>query len=106
MKLVLVFAALAATVIPAAAQGFESMQTATSLGTVLAAEEFCDLSFDQSAISAYIESKVPADDMSFPSTLQMMVQGSEFQQKEMSKSAKTAHCTQVARIAKSYGFTE
>jgi hypothetical protein len=47
---------------------------------------------------------VSEKDMNFPSTLQMMVMGSEAQNADMSPSAKTAHCTQIARIARSYGF--
>lgn len=42
--------------------------------------------------------------MSFPSTLQLMTGGAEYELEEMSKSALTAHCTQIRRIAKSYGF--
>ncbi|MCL1629293.1 S24 family peptidase [Roseibaca sp. V10] len=33
------------------AQNFESMQRATELGTVIAAEDLCGLTFDQSAVS-------------------------------------------------------
>jgi len=49
---------------------------------------------------------VPADDMTFASSLNMQVIGVKAFQKEMSASQKTAHCTQIARVAKSYGFTK
>ena len=62
--------------------------------------------YDQAAIAAYIESEVPADDMSFASTLQMMVQGQGYQLDQMSKSSTTAHCTQIGRVAKSYKFIQ
>lgn len=106
MRVVLMLAAIAATTYPALGQGLESMQTATALGSVLASEKPCGLTYDQAAIAAYIESKVSADDMSFPSTLQMMVQSQEYQLGEMSESSKTAHCTQIARVAKSYNFIQ
>lgn len=104
-RLVLIALFIGATA-HAHAQDLESMTLATNLGTVLASEEFCDLSFKQDAIAAYIEKEVAADDMSFPSTLQMMVTGQGYQLQSMSGSAKTAHCAQIKRVAQSYGFTE
>lgn len=82
------------------------MQLATNLGTVLASEEFCGLSYDQPAIESFIAEKVDADDLSFPSTLSMMTEGSEYQLKDLSKSSKTAHCAQISRLAKTYGFIQ
>ena len=82
----------------------ESMTLAHELGSVLASEAACGLTYDQDAIAAFIEKKVPADDMGFPSSLNMMTVGSEAQIADMSTSAKTAHCTQIRRIAKSNGF--
>lgn len=82
----------------------DSMSLALNLGTVLGSEKFCGLTFDQKAITAYIEKNIRADDMSFPAMLTTMTGGTEIQNKSMSDSAKTAHCTQVTRIAKSYGF--
>lgn len=82
------------------------MKLATEVGTVLASEEGCGLTFDQPAIAAFIEAKVPADDMSFASTLSMMTKGSAYQIEEMSASSKTAHCTQIKRVAASYGFIQ
>lgn len=79
---------------------------ATELGSVLASEEACGLTFDQAAVAAFIEEKVPADDMGFTSTLSMMTKGQQFQIEEMSASSKTAHCTQIARVAASYGFIQ
>lgn len=88
----------------ASAQSMESMQLAESLGDVLASEEFCGLSYNQDAIRAFIDKHVRADDMQFTSTLQMMVSGNKVQNKEMSPSAKTAHCAQITRVARSYNF--
>lgn len=98
----LVFALLMTA--PVAAQSMSSMTLANNLGTVLASEEFCGLTYNQSAIKAFIEKSVKADDMSFPSTLSSMTMGAKYSLKDMSPSDKTARCAQVARIAKSYGF--
>jgi hypothetical protein len=106
MKIMIGAAILAAMVVPAHAQGLGSMQIATALGSVLASEKACGLSYDQAAIAAYIEDNVSAEDMSFTSTLQMMTAGQEMQIADLSPSSKTAHCTQVARVAKSYKFVK
>ena len=88
----------------AGAQNFDSMRLATDLGDVLASEEFCGLTYDQDAISTFIESKVKADDMSFTSTLRMMTDGVRYGLADMTDSQKTAHCRQTERVAKAYGF--
>lgn len=90
----------------ARSQSLESMQLATNLGTVIAAEAYCGLSYDQSAVAAYIEKNVKPSDMSFPSPLQLMIEGSKFEHQSMSSSAKTAHCAQIKRIAATYGFAK
>lgn len=104
MYRILFAAVLAAASSPVLAQGLESMSLANELGTVLASEEACGLTFDQDAIAAFIEAKVPADDMSFVSTLNMMTEGQKYQMEGMSASSRTAHCTQIKRVAASYGF--
>jgi hypothetical protein len=88
----------------AAAQDLKSMTLANELGSVLASERLCDLTYDQAAIAAFIEKRVRADDLSFATTLRAMTSGSEFQMSSMSPSAKTAHCTQTRRVAKAHGF--
>jgi len=105
MKLPAVIALpLVLVVAPASAQSLKSMNLASELGTVLASEELCGLSYDQDAIAAFIEQNVPADDMGFASNLQMMTEGQAFNLRDMSTSARTAHCTQIRRVAISYGF--
>jgi hypothetical protein len=90
----------------ATAQDLKSMALANELGSVLASEELCGLAFDQSAIAAFVEKRVKSDDLSFASSLKMMTSGNELQLRGMSSSSKTAHCTQIRRVAKSYGFTK
>jgi len=90
----------------AQSQNVESMQLAQELGNLIASEKFCNLEYDQDAISAFIKGHVREDDMSFAGTLQLMTAGAEFQLKQMSPSAKTAHCAQTARVARSYKFVK
>lgn len=89
-----------------AAQDMKAIALANELGSVLASEALCELSYDQAAISAFVEKRVKADDMSFANNLRMMTGGQEMQLKSLSASGKTAHCTQIKRVAKSYGFTK
>lgn len=93
---------------PAAAQmgDVEVMQKAHNLGMLLASEQPCGLAYDQDAISAWIAAEVPAEDMSFASSLNLMATGNARQVEKMTASAKTAHCASVAQTAKHYGFTK
>lgn len=106
MRFALVAAAgLAATVV--STPSFSNMDTmiiANELGSILAAEDFCGLTFDVKAVEAYIEKAVPADDISFPSSLSIQTQGSKYMQQEYSGAQKAAHCAQVSRVARSFGF--
>lgn len=105
----LVFACVAGVSMSAQAfawSDLDRMQVASALGTVLAAEEVCGLSFDQEAVRGFIDEKVPADDMQFPGMLQTMTMGAGHQLDETNGAARAAHCRQVERVARSYGFTE
>jgi DhnA family fructose-bisphosphate aldolase class Ia len=82
----------------------DSMNIAVHLGSVIGSEEFCELSYNHEAIEAYIEKHVDADDMGFPSMLNMMTDGQQYQHKDMSKSQAAAHCAQIRRVARSYEF--
>jgi hypothetical protein len=74
------------------------------LGAILGSEVFCGLTYDQRAIQAFVEKNVGADDMQFASELKLMTDGIDVQNKQMSASEKTARCTQIRRVARSYGF--
>lgn len=106
MRVKLILAFMGLTLLPPAANAADSMILANELGNILASETPCDLSYDQAAIEKFINSKVKEDDMSFPGMLNLMTNGAERQIANMSPSAKTAHCTQVKRVAKRYGFTK
>jgi hypothetical protein len=97
-------ATLALLLSTSAASAMDDTVLAANLGSVLGSEKLCGLTYDQAAIQAFIEKHVPARDMQFPSLLVLMTRGAESENESMSKSAVTAHCTQIARIAESYGF--
>ncbi|HEV2556853.1 MAG TPA: signal recognition particle [Bosea sp. (in: a-proteobacteria)] len=101
----LVFLSLSLAAPVVQAQDLKSIALANELGSVLASEELCGLAFEQSAIAAFVEKRIRPDDLSFASNLKTMTAGNEFQLRGMSASSKTAHCTQIRRVAKSYGFT-
>ena len=92
------------TLMALTAQAEDGMTIANELGTVLAAERPCHLSFDQSAIQQYINKRVPASDMSFGNMLQLMVSGTGVEIREMSPSTLTAFCAQTTRVARFNGF--
>lgn len=102
-KIVIAVLAMSASV-SAAHAAYNALVLANELGNVLAAEELCGLTFDQAAIASFVEKRVPADDMSFAGYLQTQVDGIRIGFEDMSASQKTAHCTQIKRVAKSYGF--
>ena len=105
-RLCVFFSTLALLHFPARAGQMQSFVIANNLGSVLASELFCELTFKQEAITNFIEKNVAADDMSFPPALQLMIGGAKFSLSEMSVSARTAHCAQIRRIAVSYGFIQ
>lgn len=90
----------------AQAQDLGSMQVASMLGTMLAAEEMCGLTYDLDAIDRFIDDKVAADDMDFAGTLRLMTAGAGHQHSGMSEAEARAHCRQIARSARANGFIE
>ncbi|WP_421980506.1 signal recognition particle [Roseibium sp.] len=84
----------------------QRIRTAQALGSVLGSEQACNLRYNQSAIQQFIADHIPASDMQFAGQLMIMTQGSEYELQNMSTSVRTAHCTQTARVAKSYGFID
>lgn len=80
------------------------MSKGMSLGGIIGSEEYCGLTYDQDAISAWIDKNVPADEMSFQNYLSMGINSEAYDQPDRSASAKTAHCSSVKRTAAHYGF--
>jgi len=90
----------------ASAQSVDSMDAAINLGSVLAAEIRCGLSYNQAAISQWIDDNTNPNDMGFASNLAMMTDGAAFQIQSMTQSSITAHCRSIERTARYYGFIE
>lgn len=107
MRKLLIALAVAGSFSPAAfAFDLDRMQLASRLASVIAAEKFCGLTYDQDAIAGFIDKKVAADDLGFAPELQNYITLEGFSQDKMTASAKTAHCRQIARVAVSYGFVK
>lgn len=85
---------------------FKTIQLAQNLGTLLAAEQYCELVYNQKAISNFIDENVSAEDLSFPGHLEGATTLSKFTLDQKSGSEKTAHCSQVERLATFYKFVE
>jgi len=75
------------------------------LADVIAAEAFCGLDYDQRAIEAFVANNVRNDDLEFTGLLKGLSFAAEAAQQRMSKSAATAHCAQIRRLAARYAFT-
>lgn len=79
-------------------------ELAITLGSLLAAEEFCGLSYNQDVISTFITTNVPPDRMDFAGMLHSHTSLGEFMLSDMTASAKTAHCTSITQTAKYLNF--
>lgn len=101
MRRTIAISMLIATAAPAFA---DSDQLALNLATLIAAENFCDLTFDQDAIGAWIDKHVAADDMVFARRFRLFVSGKQSEQKSIGAAEKAAYCRQVERSAKANGF--
>ncbi|NBE05956.1 signal recognition particle [Paragemmobacter ruber] len=103
----LIALSLAITASPAAAMDdLQAIMLANSLGSMIASETLCGLSYDQAAISRYIATNVPPERMDFASQLQVQTMGIELQLQNLSASARTAHCAAITQSARQAGFIE
>lgn len=84
----------------------DRMTITQALGDVLASEQYCQLAYNEAAIQRFIAEKVPDTDMEFSGELMLMTQGMAFNLQNMSTSSKAAHCAQIERVSRSYGFLE
>jgi hypothetical protein len=96
--------ALGATLFAGAAYAVESPDY--ELQTMLGSEEACSLHYDQAAIERFMTKYFKPDNMEVVSTMAVMVNGNKILVGQMSPSTLTAHCAQVRRAAKYYGFTQ
>lgn len=87
-------------------QSMASMTAAMNLGSVLAAESFCGLTYDQDAISDWIDANTDPGDMGFASSLSLMTDGAGYELQGMTDSSRTAHCRSIERTARHYGFID
>lgn len=84
----------------------QNARVASDLGSLLASEELCDLSFNHDAIDAYIDEHVDHSDMGFASSLTGQITVSAFSLRDMSESAKRAHCRAIAATARAHDLID
>jgi hypothetical protein len=101
-----VFAALGITAVYASHAAADGSDVANKLGLMLASESYCELRFHQPAIEKFIAANVDETDMGFSSRLALFTAGQQARFKQHTESAKTAHCAQVVRAARKYGFID
>ena len=82
-------------------QAKDSASVAVELGSVIASEELCGLTYNQAAIRAFIEKNVDADDTQFAVTLEAMVETGRWGFKDTSSKDRALHADR--RVAKSFG---
>lgn len=87
-----------------AARAGDSQQISIQLGSLIGSEGYCSLSYDQDAIQQYILKRVSPDDLDFAENLDTFTTATIYENEKRSASAKTAHCAQTTRVAKSLGF--
>jgi hypothetical protein len=106
MRFLIALAVMALLCSQSVAASLESDKAASSLGNVLANEEACQLVYNQAAIATWIEQNVAETDMEFPEALARNVRVFKRELADQSPSERTAHCVQVRRVAKTFGFIE
>jgi hypothetical protein len=87
---------------PVCAFAASQLQLAMSFGDVLGAETACGMDIDPAKVESFIQSKVDGSNLEFMSTVHTSVAVSPGKFKQMSPSLRSAHCTQMKRLAKSF----
>lgn len=103
LKLGIIISCLATTALAKQTE-IEIMVLADSFGKLLAAEDYCELVYDQDAIDIYLEKNVDADNMEFSGYVDNEVWMANEIFKDHSKSQKRAFCSQMKRVAKHHKF--
>ncbi len=77
------------------------------LATVLGSETVCGFEYDEDTIKTFItQQHIDENDATFVSDLSLISQGQKSDIEKMSKGMLAAHCVQIRRVAKQYGFTK
>lgn len=88
-----------------AAAGPALADPASDLAPLLAAEEPCGLTYETSAIDAWIDANVAPDDLQFAPTLMMLRKGYSNRIESAPQSERDAICAQARRAARAIGLT-
>jgi len=103
LRLVAVAAAILATG-AAFSQTIEEQMQAREIANILASEEPCKLSYNQSAIQKLIDAKLKASDINSPVMIPYYTNATAMKIEKISPSQLTAHCVQMKRVSEHYGL--
>ena len=84
----------------------DSRQAVATIGSLIAAERFCGLKYDDDMITVWVDDRVHHSDRSFFAKLDTAIVQNERRQYAMSGAARQAHCSNVFAAANHYGFLE
>lgn len=84
----------------------ETTKFAIDLATILPAEQLCGMKFKPEQIAAFISTRIPVDNISFPNELIYWTQRQKKTIATLSTSEQTAYCAQVSRISRFYKFVD
>jgi len=84
----------------------DSRQAVATIGSLIAAERFCGLKYDDDMITVWVDDRVHHSDRSFFNRLDTAIVQNERRQHAMTGAARQAHCSTVFATANHYGFLE
>ena len=87
-----------------AQNSLEFQRFTKDLATVLAGENFCNISYDQSKVIEFINKSAPPTELQFTRNLSTQISLAEGSQKGMSETIKLAHWNQIMNAAREIGF--
>jgi hypothetical protein len=83
-----------------------SQQAAETLGSIIAAEHFCGLRYDEDVLNNWVDDRVHYSDSGFYTVLHQVVDYHEQQQNQMPSATRSSHCRTILEMANYYGFLE
>lgn len=84
----------------------ETTKFAIDLATILPAEQLCGVKFKPEQIAAFISTRIPVDNISFPNELIYWTQRQKKTIATLTSAEQTAYCVQVSRISRFYKFAD
>lgn len=84
----------------------DSRQAVATIGSLIAAERFCGLRYDDDMITVWVDDRVHHGDRNFFTLLDATITRNEHRQHAMNHAARQAHCRSVFAAASHYGLLD